>query len=242
MEVFGQMRVKATLEVKFHVDGVTQTVAFGRILPDKARHGDQDGERKTVPSYCAKAGDLHLANAVYGYGGELFGRAASGHWTSLDCSPSGDTLAIENNKAISFHQNGFVTAPYNWPRIFLKQIRLSQIAGLMSAQSCPLRLELSNGDIGWLDGGRGFYEESPRDHPPHQFIQKAVYEFDLHPEGFVFNYRFLINDLNVSQDGDHQAGWIADVVTIPWEVVVCRFPKLLRLHPSKTLATAGGAA
>jgi hypothetical protein len=233
---------EAWLEARFHIDAVTQTVAFGRTLADSVREGSENLGRKPVAGSGRTSHDLQLANAAFGYSGALFGFTSGGYWVSISEREFMGRLSLEANRTVNIHSNGFVTAPYAWPRLSLTHLRFNDIADMLSERDLPFHVEFSNGDIGRLDGGRDFYENQPRDNPAHQYLKRARYTFDVRSSGLIFSYHLLVNDVHVSQSGPHTSGWMADTITIPWEVIVCRFPKLLRLHAHRAQASATGSA
>lgn len=209
------------IEIEFSVDLATRVAAFhaAYITSEACVAVDSDRPFNTTLT------SLNLASAPINTSGEIFGTMGNGRWVSVGTDH--DSLLITPHYSKKRSVNGFLLCDtgHNTPSIALRGIAMTTLLrGLWRASRHTATLEWRNGTFGFLIQDRGFHERYEK--TPRQFIQHVVIECRVGMKGLELAYRLYIADLDVSQS-DYKAAWLEDMLTIPWEVVILRYPELL---------------
>ena len=209
------------IDIEFAVDLATRVAAFHAAYITSEACATIDSENP----FSTTLTSLKLASAPINTMGEIFGVMSNGQWVSIGTDR--DSLLITPHYPKRRLANGFLLCDtgHKTPSISLRGIALTTLLrGLWRELKHIVTFEWKNGTFGSLIQNRGFHESYKK--APQQLIQHVVLDCRVTMKGLELAYRLYITDLDVTQS-DYKAGWLEDMLTIPWEIVVLRYPDLL---------------
>jgi hypothetical protein len=210
------------LTIEINVDVATRVASYGGAVPgasDEPKGWSIDPIKSTLLT-------MKLGDAPIGVLGQLFVHTADSNWASLYVGEN--DVAITPQKVLFRHPNGFMTHKYDndvWPRIWLTAIDMDTIVKLVrSTFECSI--ELNQGYFGHLQQHHSYFEYlEPQ---PRQSIDRMRLDAQLDLHGLSVSYSLHVNDLHPSSDGNHKAGWLEGIITLPWEILTLRYPQLTK--------------
>ena len=196
--------------VKTHVavNRATRIAMFGTHFI-----GFPEDELSDMPPTMATA-SLRLADAPVGLTGEIYGYGSDGRWIRIFDSDSDSGIALDRHRPPRRYANGFLAHPGDpqWPRIWLSRLDMTKLEATTEGETT--RLELQGGSLQWSD------EMSTIDHARIDYrLTDCGLELSYHAEG------------PVPQGQADQRERIFGQLTIPWEILILRYPGLAGANP-----------
>jgi hypothetical protein len=222
------------MEIDFSIDAATRLAAFGFDSKTQSEVFTNTLLSPSVPQNVTDAGDpfgttltsLDLSSAPIDTLGNTYVKMRSGPWAIVYVHDQ--ALNIFPTGSLQRRSNGFLLPEKNSDKmsIYLSKIDFISVAKWMSeAPGHLVTVELKdNGWFGDLNQGRRLEDYNPR---PRQLIRHAVLQFQITEHGLDFSYQLYVTDLDVSGP-EYKPGWLEDVLFIPWELLLLRFPEFLR--------------
>jgi len=203
----------ARVKIKFEVDAATRVAMFGTPFPDLQRGVSSDA----APVRLTSTAGLRLIDAPVSLGGRTFGYAKNDVWIGIFESESpAPSLVLDRYGQQQRYANGFLADDYNpiWPRLWLAGWNLSQMIELLLGGGRGARIELR-------DGYFGHWEEW---HEEMQSIELAQIEIRLIDCGLEISY-------DVTLEGNEKPEDARGKFTLPWELLLLRYPRVGHLNP-----------
>lgn len=227
--------VEPRIAMTFEVDAATRAASCGFPGLDAS----DEASAKPIELTRSSLLDFRLEDAPIGRDGRLYAYTPAGGLVSLyDGGPG--VIALSPTVRLKRGPSGFV-ADYGhhvWPRIWLHAFDINAVVDAIRSTS-KLTMELNDGYFGDLQQHHGFYECYEK--TPNQWIQRARLQFGLDLSGLSLSYDLFVQDLEPSLRGPHSPGWLQGRFTLPWELLIIRFPVLTN-DRAKILAARHKAA
>lgn len=207
------------IEIAFAVDIATRVASF------HAAHIASETQVADSPTpFGSTLKTLTLATAPIDTLGRMFAVSASGQWTSFE-TESG-RISLTPHHAKKRLANGFLLCDTRnkVPSVSLTAVGIDSLLRPLWRERA-VTLELRDGTFGFLIQDRAFHETFSQP-APRQMIEHVLLKLSVDIKGLQFSYRVYVTDLDVSQR-EYEPGWLQDTLTIPWEIVILRFPELL---------------
>ena len=190
------------VKIRFAVNRATRIAMFGTYFS-----GLQEAELLDAPPTVA-AVSPRLADAPVALTGEIYGYGSDGRWISIF---DGDTgIALDRHRSPPRrYTNGFLAyaADQQWPRLWLRGLDMTELVATTDGETT--RLELQGGSLQWSD------EMSTIDHARIDYrLTDCGLELSYHAEG------------PATQGQADQRERISGRLTIPWEILILRYPGL----------------
>jgi hypothetical protein len=210
--------IPSRIEIAFSVDLATRVAAS-----HAAYINTETQATESANPFSSTLSTLRLATAPIDTMGQVFGVMRNGQWARLETENGGILITPHNAKKRL--GNGFLLRDtgHRWPSVSLRVISIDTLLRPLWRER-HVTLEMKDAVVGSLIQDRGFHEMYQP--VPLQMIARAQLELRVDIHGLQFSYRLYVTDLDVSQK-EYKAGWLEDGITIPWEVVILRFPEML---------------
>jgi hypothetical protein len=208
------------IEIAFSIDLATRVAAF-----HAANITSETQATDSANPFISTLSTLTLATAPINTMGQVFGIMRKGQWATLETENG--RILITPHYAKKRLANGFLLCDtgHKPPSVSLSQLAIDTLLRPLWREPKRLvSLEMKDGTFGSLIQDRAFHEMYQP--VPLQMIRNALLELRVDIKGLQLSYRLYVTDLDVSQK-DYKADWLEDRLTIPWEIVILRFPELL---------------
>ena len=220
----------ARLNVEFKVDSVTRTTLFDVPLTSRLEE-PASPESDWARDLTAKS---HLEAASIDQRGNVYGITPDGRALRLDGlrDVGGHMTSLTYCRGLRL-ANGFLAGPargyIDYPRIWLHTLNIAAITRLLEERTPSI--DFSGGYFGYLQQHREYHlDHTP---PPSQSIIQTTFRPRVDATGLTVNYRLFVTDLVVAGGSPYKSGWIEGAFTLPWALLVLRFPApfLLKHRP-----------
>lgn len=209
---------QAKLTVEFDVNIATRIAMFGTRLD-----GRELLEHAQSGLILPMADDENpsLANAPIALSGEIFGYDTGGDLIGIyESHHASPCIALTRCRLRKRHANGFLSVDQNpvWPRLWFYGFDMTRLIDVVRGHGKSASIELRDGWYGFIEWHR---EEGSVS------IEHARIDLRLADRGFEFSY----SAGGKPPENPRLPRLISGKFTIPWEILILRYPRLGRYNP-----------
>lgn len=207
-----------TLSLQFKVDPISRVAAFGGYSNAIGERGD----RTITKARASALNDVRLSDAPVGFNNTVFGVDRRGQWVRFyETSKQSEqgrfaSMSFEQPVCAKRYESGLMeSGDYSWPRVTFRGLDLGLVrASMIGTTRFSLLLPKGfSGQLYW-GGPDGHRNEKP---------MEARLSFELTMRGLEIGYEALF-------DPSPREGALVGELTLPWEVLILRYPEFLSLR------------
>jgi hypothetical protein len=210
----------ARVTVELHVNAASRVAMFGALLPELSDAEPSDAPApRAIPSLSPK-----LADAPVSRSGSIFGYGRNGAWIGLYEGDDLCTLMLDPVEPPRRSVDGFLVedAHHFSPRLWFCGWDVDRLIEVLWGNGESACIEFHDGYFGSLNWpGPG----------PNTSIAQGRIELRLIDRGLEFSYHVTVDIDDDEETGAAHQEVRSDVVTIPWEILILRYPRIGCLNP-----------